>query len=115
MSFFEGLGGKKPCRSYQLSDFQFGVLHSAANGGSVAFAVLESIPSDPPQQQEVYENELRQIKELVEVGLLENISDQFLEGIKMSKLNNNNRGYMVAKMTDVSLLMFRKSAIRKPN
>lgn len=117
MSFFEGLGGetapKKPF-TYELTEFQFANLFRAANKGPVMFAVLDALDNDSEEKRKQIVDEKRQIVELVELGVLEDISRMFAEQITVAKLNGN-RPYIVVKLTDQGLTMFHdcKSTRRK--
>jgi hypothetical protein len=114
MSFFEGLGGQRSVPIYQLSEFQFGTLRHAANGGSIVFAVLDPAPSDPPEKRKQFIDERLQIDALVDLGILKDVSERFQESIETSRINNNNRGFVVVALTDIGLCMFQESK-GKPN
>jgi hypothetical protein len=114
MSEVTGSTQTVPAPIYALTEFQFGNLHHAANGNSVVFAVLEPASSDTPEKQTVMKDELLQIRDLIDLKLLKDVSDKFKEGIEASRLNNN-RGFIVVALTDASVLMFKGSKKRVIN
>lgn len=92
---------------YSLSDFQFANLYRSANSGPNTFAVLEPLDSDAEEARKIMADELHQIVDLVQMDLLEDVTKEFTEQITVSKMNQN-RKYIVVKLTERGFLLFRK-------
>lgn len=94
---------------YELTEFQFANLYRSANGNSICFAVLESCDKDDDETKETFNRQLRETRELIDLGLLTDVSDKFKEQIQVSKINSN-RGYIVVSLTDHAVTLFTKGA-----
>lgn len=91
---------------YELNPLQYAVLRKAALEGNRTFAVLEpSETLDEPVRRARLADELRQMEDLVAIGLTEDISADFTESIAVCK-RSNKRGYKVHALTDAGFLMF---------
>lgn len=99
---------------YELSEYQFGALHDACNGGSICFAALRSSPKDSPEKAEEIDGQYQEILDLIRLDLLSDVSDKFGEQIQVAKINSN-REFIVVAVTDLAILMFRGSEKRKAN
>jgi len=91
---------------YELTKLQTAVLTKAAIGGNRVFAVLEPNEEiDTPSHAQQLTKELQEFKELLPLGLVEDVSKDFTESIAVSKLNNK-RGFIVLALTEAGYLMF---------
>lgn len=93
--------------TYQLTDFQFANMFRAANGGATIFAVLEPCEKDDEKLATRLADELRQMRDLIGMNLLTDVSKEFTEQITVSKLNQG-RAYIVVKLTDLGQRMFER-------
>lgn len=93
-----------------LSLFQYDNMTRAANGDSIVFAVIEASDKDTPDARKRRETEMVEILELIELGLLKNVSEKFTEQIEVCKLQNH-RGYIVVALTDIGLDMFKEDKV----
>ena len=99
---------------HELTKFQVANLVRAANGGSTVFAVVESGEKDTGERKETLESHVREIRQLIDLGLLTEVSEKFQEPIQVCKLQNG-RGFIVVQLTDQALLMFSEAAHRSIN
>jgi hypothetical protein len=99
---------------HELTQFQTANLVRAANGGSTVFAVIEAGEKDAPERKETLNGHIREIRQLIEWGLLTDVSDKFTEPIQVSKLNNG-RGFVAVQLTEQAALMFSECAARGIN
>ncbi len=91
---------------YELNKLQFAVLTKAATEGNRVFAILEPNEEiDSPADLEKFNTEMQMFKDLLPLGLVEDVSEQFAEPIAVSKINNR-RGYLVFSLTEDGMLMF---------
>ena len=99
---------------HELTKFQVATLVRAANGGSTVFAVVESGEKDTGERKETLESHVREIRQLIDLGLLTEVSEKFQEPIQVCKLQNG-RGFIVVQLTDQAQLMFSEAAHRSIN
>jgi len=99
----------------ELTDLQYSTLFMAANGGSLCFAVIYPMPNDEEHRKQYLYDEMQQMNDLLDAGLLEDLSNRFKESIETCKVNNKGRGYKVFGLTDLAVKMFRDSADRQVN
>ena len=99
---------------HELTKFQVANLVRAANGGSTVFAVVESGELDPPEKKDVLDGNVREIRQLIDIGLLLDVSEKFTEPIAVCKLSNK-RGFIVVQLTDQAQLMFAEASSRSIN
>jgi len=99
---------------HELTKFQVANLVRAANGGSTVFAVVESGEKDTGERKETLESHVREIRQLIDLGLLTEVSEKFQEPIQVCKLQNG-RGFIVVQLTDQAQLMFSEAAHRSIN
>lgn len=100
--------------TYQLTEYQYTNLVKAANAESIVFAELEPNTVDSPERQTELYNKCKALRELIGIGLLEDVSDKFKEGIELSKINNN-RTFIVVALTKDAVSLFRNMDKRLPN
>lgn len=100
--------------TYQLSEFQYANLVRSANSSTIVFAALEPSDSDSAEQREKYERQLREMDDLIHLGLVKDVSEKFHDSIELSRMNNK-RGYRVLALTEHALDMFHESDKRLVN
>lgn len=99
---------------HELTPFQTANLVRAANGGSTVFAVIEPGETDPPERKETLEGHIREIRQLIDIGLLTDVSSKFVEPIQVSLLQNK-RGFIVVQLTEQAAMMFAEGSSRSIN
>lgn len=99
---------------YELSQFQFDALYNACNGGSLAFAVLKPSEEDAQPKKAQIADQLRQIEELLELKLIEDISSKFKDTVQLAK-TNHKRDIMIVAMTPMGIACFRGQTKRVVN
>lgn len=99
---------------YELSQNQFDLLSIAANGGSLVFASVEPTEDDPPYKKKKLTEEMQQIKDLITLGFLTNVSHKFKETIQVAKINHN-RGILITSVTPLGVACFRDIKNRTVN
>ena len=99
---------------YPLTQFQAANLLRGANNGTRVFAILEPSPTDSEERRKQLVREMDEMNDLISLGLLTDISKDFEEPIKVSKLNNN-RGFSVVRLTDQAIIMFHECGRREIN
>ena len=100
---------------YELTKYQAANLKKSANQpGCTVFAVVGAAPDDTKEQQATLEKELKEMGDLVELGLLKDVSEDFGESIKVSEIANK-RSFKVYAITETGLLMFRNDGRRQAN
>lgn len=91
---------------YKLSKFQLAILRQAASGSTTLFAVLT--PNNAIDNPETF-NRLRREEHLlldfIKIGVAEDVSDKFTEGIEKCKIDTK-RGYKVLALNEAGRLMF---------
>jgi hypothetical protein len=92
---------------YKLSQKQFDSLTVAASGGqSTCFAVIESLESDSDELKAEADQLLKEMQDLIKMGILTEETERFKETIGHAKINNNGRGFRVMALTPEALVMF---------
>jgi hypothetical protein len=90
---------------YELSERQFNTLKDTANSEHVVFSIINTLETDSEEMKEEAISLTKEIEDLIKMGLVKNVSDQFTESINMSKLKNG-REFNVYSLTPDSVLMF---------
>jgi hypothetical protein len=98
----------------ELTDFQTNVLLGTANGASRVCALILPGDNDEKERKEKLAEQVRDIDELIEWGLMKDISDEFTEQIKLAKLNYKVDSKVVI-ITEQAELMFRDAGQRTVN
>jgi hypothetical protein len=108
MAFFEGVGGRKTnAWTYELSPFQYAKLRRIAFEHPPIFALIGPIPgeNDPKEKLALIADERRQIEDLIDLGLLLDVSDKFQATVEQVRAENN-RECRILTATERSKLMF---------
>lgn len=108
MSYFE------ESNIYTLTDFQAGNLMIAANGQVSSFAVIEPTDEDDAETQAKLRVWLKDTEDLLQMGLIEDISKEFSEQIA-TMTNRDGRSYRVYTLTEPAFLMFHNFGERVAN
>lgn len=90
---------------YTLTDFQLRNLMEAANGKVNSFAVVEPSPKDDHDIRAKLEQYMKEIDDLMKLGLVEDISEGFQEAIQQ-KREQEGRGFLIYTVTQTGFLMF---------
>jgi hypothetical protein len=98
----------------ELSKYQFDTLNRAANGDTRVFIVLFPSTQDSDEKQAEFRKDMRDVGELIGMGLIEDVSETFKESIAASKLNAN-REYGVYVITELGIRMFQGFEGRRVN
>lgn len=98
----------------EITQYQYDVLKAAAVTGSpVAFAALLPSGKEPQATQDVMTSHLLELAGLVEIGLLNDITDKFTEILDATKAKHE-REFRVFVTTPEAILMFQDDE-RLPN
>lgn len=100
---------------YPMTQYQFDAIRSALDSGTVCFAHVDSLPTDPQEKQSTQAQQRRELNELEDLGILRNVSDRFKEAIETSKLNNKERGFRVFMVTEAGMMMFQTKLTERVN
>jgi|ERR1035437_8522383 hypothetical protein len=104
---------------FELTEFQYNTLVATCKGRKTLsdtsdiawFAVIGPSPDDPIDKAGRMGEQCLQIKQLVDFGLVEDISIKFVESIEKCKKENNRTFYVMA-MTQLGMKMFGSCADR---
>lgn len=88
------------------------LLEAADNPNGNTFVLVEPRDDDPPERKVVLAAELDEVLELVNAGLLRDISHLFLSQINQCK-DMHGFGYMVVQLTPVGMELFSDAKKRK--
>lgn len=104
-----------PSSIYHLTEFQFKNLDNAANNSqTTVLAILDTHPTDSLENLRVLEKNQREMQDLVNLGLMRDISESFSDSIN-EHLAKGERGYKIVILTDEGLKMFRRHEKRLVN
>lgn len=93
--------------TYELTKYQWTNLkRSAKDVGYRVFGIVEPSPDDTQAHQYALTKELKEMADLVELGLLTDESEKFNEAVENSKLVHK-RGFRVFAITEAGHTMFR--------
>lgn len=96
---------------YQLSQFQYDTILSAANGKNPIVVVLETAPGDDAEAVIRLEKQISEVGDMVQLGFLKDVSGKMIENITATKLKTG-RGYKAYLITDIGFDMFNGSQKR---
>ena len=110
---------RRMMNDFELTDFQYNTLIAVCKERKTLsdttdicwFAVVGPSPDDPLDKAAKMGDQCRQVQQLLDYGLVEDISARFVEGIEKCKKENNRTFYVMA-MTQIGMKMFGSCADR---
>lgn len=93
---------------YELSQKQYDILRNTANDEHIVFSVIGVAEGATDHEKEEIEDTLRQIKELIGMGLVNDVSDKFESNIKKVKEEHGRTIYLYALTWDAVLMFLNK-------
>lgn len=105
---------RQDIKIYELNKSQFDLLSISTNGGNIVFAIIEPNEDDPPDKRKKLNDEMQQMKDLINIGLVEDVTHKFKDTIQVAKINNN-RDVKVVAVTTLGVKLFRNHGNRTIN
>jgi hypothetical protein len=95
-----------------LTDWQVKLLNRLANSDSSQIALIEPLTTDAEEDIKRKYDQMGQVLELKDEGLLKDVSETFSEGIAKCRADNKGRGYSVFEVTEPAIWLFCEYANR---
>ena len=90
----------------KLTAYQYGVLCHTAQGSVPIFLAARPRREDTPSRRYTLKHKHEEVKQLVELQLMEDVSDEFVETIQEHTIKTG-RKYAVYGLTEQGYLLFR--------